>query len=335
MKRRLAIGVAVLAMLTAGSVLAADAFMGDWQGTRKGADGKKAPLVAQVIAWGGGNYQANLLGEFDKRIPPLVVLKGKLAEGKATFTGEAKTGKLKGTEWTATIGAEKFTGGYKGAATGSFEMKKVVRLSPRLGAKPPPGAIVLFDGTNLDEWMHRDGKPCRWKLLKEEHAMQVHGGGIISRKKFADQKLHLEFRTPYQPTRKGQGRGNSGVYLQARYEVQILDSYGLEGRSNECGGIYGVGQPRVNMCAPPLQWQTYDITFYAPRFDAKGKKTKNARMTVIHNGVKIHDNVEVPRPTAAHWGGDVRKPNGLHIQDHGNPVQYRNIWVVKLNGGEL
>jgi len=319
-----AIGVAVAA-----GALGADAFMGDWQGTWKGADGKEAKLCAQVIAWGGGEYQANLLEKFDTRDPAVAVLKGKLADEKVELSGKADQGALKGTEWTAAIEGEKFTGSFKGDAAGTFELKKTERPSPTLGAKPPEGAVVLFDGTDTDAWQQRDGKPINWKLDKEEKCMTVAGGGIISKKQFTDSKLHLEFRTPFMPTARGQGRGNSGVYLQGRYEVQVLDSYGLHGRSNECGGVYGVGEPRVNMCAPPLQWQTYDITFTAPRFDENGKKAKNAVMTVVHNGVTIHENVEVPNPTAAHWGGDIKEPGGIHLQDHGNPVSYRNIWVVE------
>ena len=326
--RKLAVALA----LVAGAALAQDAVMGDWEGTWQGADGKASPLVAQVIALGDGAYQANLLDEFDKRIPAIAVLAGKEADGKAAFAGKATDGKLKGTEWAGTVEGEKFAGTIQGETGGTFEMKKVVRLSPTLGAKPPEGATVLFDGTCLDEWQTRDGKDSPWKLLPEEKAMEVRGGGVISRKKFGDCKLHLEFRTPFMPKARGQGRGNSGVYLQGRYEVQVLDSYGLKGESNECGGIYGCGKPIVNMAAPPMQWQTYDLTFTAPRFDAEGKKTKNATVTVIHNGVLVQDKTEVPNPTTAHWGGDPKEPAGLHLQDHGNPVQYRNIWLVETKG---
>jgi len=123
------------------------------------------------------------------------------------------------------------------------------------------------------------------------------------------------------------------VYLQGRYEVQVVDSYGLEGLDNECGGIYKVAMPLVNMCAPPLQWQTYDITFYAPRFDENGSKTENARLTVLHNGVKIHDDIEIPELTG--WAGDrvddnVSQPGGISLQEHPGRVQYRNIWVLEL-----
>jgi hypothetical protein len=134
---------------------------------------------------------------------------------------------------------------------------------------------------------------------------------------------------PYQPYDRGQGRGNSGIYLQGRYEVQMLDSFGLEGKDNECGGIYEIRDPDLNMCFPPLQWQTYDIEFRQAEFDQRGKKTAPAQLTVRHNGVLIHKDVEVPRTTrAAPVGQEGPSHEFIHLQDHGNPVRYRNIWVV-------
>ena len=239
------------------------------------------------------------------------------------------------------IKGEKFTGKFKGRETdgqeisGSITLEKVIRLSPTLGAKPPAGAIVLFDGKNFDEWEHIKKKPgidsVQWKLV-EGGAMEVkpRTGSIITKRKFADVKLHLEFRTPFVPEARGQKRGNSGVYLQGRHEVQILDSYGLEGKDNECGGIYKVAWPAVNMCAPPTQWQTYDITFRAARFNKNGQRTEDPRLTVFHNGVKIHDEVGVPSPTVAAPDRTETGPGGIYLQDHGNPVQYRNIWLVEL-----
>ena len=272
MSRAAMVGLVAAVAFAAASAQAADAVMGDWEGTWTAADGKQSKLVAQVIALGDGKYRANLLDAFDQRVAPIVVLEGNAAGDTATFAGQASKGKLQGTTWKGAVGGEEFTGTLAGAASGTFAMRKVVRLSPTLGAKPPKGAVVLFDGTSVGSWVRKGGQPCRWKLV-EGGAMEVapRSGGIISKRAFTDHKLHVEFRTPFEPKKRGQGRGNSGVYLQGRYEVQVLDSYGLEGRSNECGGVYGVGAPRVNMCAPPLQWQTYDITFTAPRFDQGGK----------------------------------------------------------------
>lgn len=196
---------------------------------------------------------------------------------------------------------------------------------------PPQGAVVLFDGSNLDKWISTDGKsPAPWRLV-DGGAMEVRGGGIMTRDLFDGSfKLHVEFRVPYMPELKGQARGNSGVYVQGRYEVQVLDSYGLDSKDNDCGGIYEVAAPLVNACKAPTVWQSYDIEFHAPVFK-DGQKVEPARMTVKHNGVLIHDDVKIPVDnTRAGLGGDPSKPGPIHLQDHGDPVQYRNIWLLPL-----
>ena len=205
----------------------------------------------------------------------------------------------------------------------------------------PQGAIVLFDGKNLDKWVKQGGKAAHWKRI--DGVMQVQRGGNLHTKQNFDGsfKLHVEFRVPYEPKQSGQGRGNSGVYLQGRYEVQVLDSYGLKSQDNDCGGIYGVAAPRVNACKAPTVWQSYDIEFTSPRCK-DGKVVEPARMTVYHNGVKIHDRVrlvkkgkdgkeEIVTNTTAGMGGDPCKPGPIMLQDHGNPVQYRNIWLVPVS----
>jgi hypothetical protein len=194
---------------------------------------------------------------------------------------------------------------------------------------PPRNAVVLFDGKSLDGWVSRNGgTEAKWKIL-EGGVMQVQGGDILTREKFGGRfKLHVEFRVPYLPTQKGQGRGNSGVYVQGRYEVQVLDSYGLKSKDNDCGAIYGIAAPSVNACKAPTVWQSYDIEFSAPKC-ADGKKVEPGRMTVYHNGVKIHDDVELTKDnTTSGLGGDVCAPGPILLQDHGHPVQYRNLWLV-------
>lgn len=206
------------------------------------------------------------------------------------------------------------------------EDKEDVKSTPA-----PAGAIVLFDGKSLENWVKKDGKtPARWKLV-EGGAMQVQGGDIITKQKFDGRfKLHVEFRVPYEPKQTGQGRGNSGVYVQGRYEVQVLDSYGLKSGKNDCGAIYEVAAPLVNVCKAPTVWQSYDIEFHSPVFH-DGKKVEPARMTVYHNGVKIHDDVKIPvNVTRAGMATDPATPGPILLQDHGNPVQYRNIWLLPL-----
>lgn len=474
-----------------------DPFMGDWQGTWDDES-----VAVQVIALGKGTYTANVLAQFDTRNAPLAVLTGTRTGDSVSFSG-----KHNGTTWQGTMTDSQFAGATTGNHEATFSLEPITRLSPTMGAKAPDGAIVLFDGTTLNGWVHPTGDPrvldlteimggencvayvrtqvwspeskqlrlemgsddgikawlndelvhannvsrgpapaqdvkevavkkgwntlllkitqggggagvcaqfaeldgsretglyalrdqdpvsddaahagvalddtggailnwqvtgpyykngqnaselfgavfpperdiagiqwnwklhepveaqtCRWKLL-DNGVMEVTSGGIVSTHKFRDHKLHIEFRTPFMPEARGQSRGNSGVYLQGLYEVQVLDSYGLKGEWNECGGIYQVAVPRVNMAAPPLQWQTYDIDYRAPRFDASGRKTHDATITVHHNGVVIHENVSIPEPTAANIGGDIREAQGLHLQDHSNPVQFRNIWAVEV-----
>ncbi len=201
----------------------------------------------------------------------------------------------------------------------------------------PKDALVLFDGKNFDRWTHGGDKPVEWKLL-EGGVMQVEPGkgNIVTKHKFDGAfKLHVEFRVPYMPKAGGQGRGNSGVYVQGRYEVQVLDSYGLESKDNDCGGIYTVAAPLTNACKAPTVWQSYDIVFAAP-LCKDGKVSEPGRMTVYHNGVKIHDDVKLVKDskpvtnTTAGLGGDVCKPGPIMLQDHGNLVQFRNLWLVPM-----
>jgi hypothetical protein len=204
----------------------------------------------------------------------------------------------------------------------------------------PDGAIILFDGKSLDGWTKRDGKAAHWKILDGGTLQVERGGDIITKQKFDGKfKLHVEFRVPYLPKANGQERGNSGVYLQGRYEVQVLDSYGLKSKDGDCGGIYGVAAPLTNACKAPTVWQSYDIVFQSPR-GANGKITEPGVITVQHNGVLIHDKVRLVRKkdgkeefvtnTTAGLGGDPTTPGPILLQDHGSPVQYRNIWLAPV-----
>lgn len=201
-------------------------------------------------------------------------------------------------------------------------------------AQIPKDALILFDGNDLSQWTKEDGGPAEWKIV--DGAMEVipGKGSIMTKQNFQDCRLHVEFMLPFPPAdANDQDRANSGVYIQRRYEVQILDSFGLQPQINGCGAIYRVKAPDKNLCKPPGKWQTYDIFFRAARFEGKdqnAKKSEDARITVLHNGVVVHNNVRIPNKTG------VGKPEGHHpapilLQDHGSPVRFRNIWAVPLD----
>ena len=299
--------------------------MGDWVG-KIGKD----PIVAQVIVMADGEYIVNLMAKFDTRDPKFAVLTGKAD----ALSGTAKDGKYKGAKWTAKLTEAELSGTVDGSAKASFSLKRVMRLSHRLGAKPTKGATVLLGPDTKDinaAWAKGGKKPVGWKLLDGGVIRCMpRSGSIVTKKKLGSMHLHAEFRTAFMPDKKGQGRSNSGFYIQNRYETQVLDSYGLKGEANECGGLYRAVIPRVNMCAPPGQWQSYDIFFRAPKFDAAGEQVEGAHITVVHNGVLIHNDVVLKKGTG---NGGRRKPIAkefLLLQDHGNPVEFRNIWVADL-----
>lgn len=204
----------------------------------------------------------------------------------------------------------------------------------RTSADPPSDAIVLFDGRNLSHWRSRDGSQAKW-LVRDGYVEVVPGSGdILTAESFGDCQLHIEWATPIVVKGEGQERGNSGVFLMGRYEIQVLDSYNNPTYYHgQAGAVYKQYAPLVNASRKPGEWQTYDIVFRAPKFDDQGKVTQRARVTVLHNGVLIQNNVEIygityhDRP-ALYIAHAPQEPLGL--QDHGNPVRFRNIWIRRL-----
>ena len=191
---------------------------------------------------------------------------------------------------------------------------------------PSADAIQLFNGSDLNNWVTRDRQPAGWKV--EDGVMHVvpKTGDIMSRERFADFYMHLEFRCPDMPEASGQAKGNSGVFLQGRYEIQVLDSHGLNiPGMGDCGAIYNQFAPLVNACKLPLEWQTYDVFFRGPHDGAVGP-----RLTVLQNGQVIHNNIELPGVTGAAIDEEVEETGPLLLQDHGDLVCYRNIWVEEL-----
>ena len=200
--------------------------------------------------------------------------------------------------------------------------------------QPPSDAIILFDGTDLSNWVGEDGKQPAWKV--EDGAMTVvKGTGAIRTKQgFGSVQLHIEWRTPTEIEGEGQGRGNSGIFLQDQYEVQVLDSYNNRTYSNgQAGSVYKQHIPLANACRPPGEWQTYDIIYTAPIFDASGNLARHAYVTVIHNGVLVQDHVALRGPTQYIGQPEYKAHEDklpLQLQDHSNPVSYRNIWIREL-----
>lgn len=310
------------------------------QGEYTGQIAGGAKLGCQVIALGQGAFQAvvypgGLPGDgwdgehkvlMDGRLDgqtaafqPAAGDKQYLAQPPEQFSATRRFPPAGHKDYTASTDGQRLTG--KTDEGQEFELKKIVRTSPTLGAAPPDSARVLFDGSNKDAW--RGGR-----LDEETRLLNTDGQDMLTRDRFNNYTMHLEFLLPYRPDARGQGRGNSGFYQVDHYELQILDSFGLEGLNNECGGIYTKADPSVNMCLPPLVWQTYDVDFTNAVQDENGQKIKNAVITVKLNGVVIHDQVEINGPTGGHRNEPEGTPGRLKLQGHGNPLQFRNIWIV-------
>lgn len=309
----------------ADSLPVAFGIQGEFVGEIDAGDGKKAKIGCQVIHLGGDVLQAVLLpgglpGDgwdgkhkmlMDGNVEapggatfiPAAGNKGYLAKDPKVFSATRKFPPDGQQSCNAVYSGGKLVGKVEDGRV--FELKKTLRKSPTLGATAPEGAKVLFDGTNSDAW--NGGRvDATTKFLNTDSK------DINSKTGYASYQIHLEFMLPYRPDGRGQGRGNSGFYQSDGNEVQVLDSFGLDGLKNECGAVYNKAAPSVNMCFPPLTWQTYDIELL--RND--GKTT----ITVLHNGVKIHDKL------AGNGGNNVRH---FTLQGHGNPLQFRNIWIVE------
>ena len=271
---------------------------------------------AQIIARGAGRFDVSLL---EGGLPGAGWEPGK---SRFLLTGERKDDKIVFVDSLGTVSARWENGFLLMTPAGGeqHQLSRIERRSPTLGATPPADALVLFDGSSTEQWEN----------AKIENGY-LQATGATTKQRFGDYKLHLEFRTPYKPRARGQQRGNSGIYHSGRWETQILDSFGLDPKDNECGGIYSIAQPRLNMCLPPLVWQTYDVEFTTAEFDGSGKRTAWPRMTVRLNGELIHEHQELPKDftTSAPLSSPLDGPLGpVYLQEHGNPVEFRNIWIV-------
>ncbi len=298
-------------------------YEGEWS-----LGGEKGKLTSQIRALGENQYDGFiLLKKVDGSDYAVIKVKSQKEESADSEKGvviKGSGGTTQKVELSATIVPNGKMSGTLAIASESvkFTATKTIKRSPTLGAKPPEGAIVLFDGKNTNQF-----KEFKWKLV-EGDAMEVTRGDVFFKGDYKNFKLHVEFRTPFMPKARGQGRGNSGVYIWSKYEVQVLDSFGIYPLAdNDCGSIYSVKAAPGNNCLPPMEWQTYDIIYR----DGDGTANNPPTITVYHNGTLTLENVKIPASMIGK-GGAAATPGGgvLKLQDHGNPVQYRNIWLLPL-----
>lgn len=339
MKNKLFTPVATLLFLfITTTVSVGQVFFGDYEGvfTDQGKyplSKRDAPCAAQVIDFGNSQYVVHLTEKLYTGAGILGSAKGSMKNGNLVFMGDLLNGNISGEKMTGTF---MFRGDLLG-----FSLEKIERISPTMGAEPAAGAITLFDGSGFNHWIGDGNQPVKWKIINENEAEVVPGipgkrpkNDIFTRKKFTDVYLHVEFKLPLMAETVGQQRANSGVIFEGVGEVQILDSYGLEGNFNECGAIYRNSPPKVNMAYPPLSWQTYDIIFRSPAYDEIGKRTGDGKITVYHNGVRIHHEHPLKRGPKQLDSGMTEFPVSIRLQDHQNTLWFRNIWAVELDGNQ-
>ncbi|MHC4084526.1 MAG: 3-keto-disaccharide hydrolase [Planctomycetota bacterium] len=298
--------------------LFAKAFMGEYEGTFYPDKKFKMNATADVVAEGDGNYRIVIDAKSDNPAQEgaFIEIYGKKAGSEVTIKDRAG-----GYEWKGEIKDGKLN--VRGHYGLHFELKKIESKSPRAGAEPPPNAVILLPykagkKPDMSGWTNQ-----QWKALDNGSMQIVKGkGSNRTRQQFSDIKqLHVEFKLPLEPKGRGQGRANSGVYLLDAYEVQVLDSFGIVHTSGDCGGLYNVARAKVNACLPPGTWQTYDISFRAARLDGR-KVIEQPRITVWHNGEKIHGDVPIPKKRH-------RTKGPIQLQDHKHDIEFRNIWLVE------
>ncbi len=304
----------------------ADPIMGDYEGSYKVDELSSAPAQGRVVGLGGGAYRVMLMAEplHEGDWPTIITLDGQKLRDEIIVVGKSM-----GRDWIGTIKDGAMSVYIPHIWGGSFELNQVRRESPTLGLKPPAGAVVLlgYDPANprppaLDAWRNKN-----WGV-SVDGAMVAANGNQSTVQEFGDCRMHVEFNVPYAPAMAAQGRGNSGVYLQERYEIQILDSYGMAAAAGDCGALYRWAGTRMDAQYPPLSWQTLDIVFRAPRLDAQGNVVEYPRMTVDLNGKRVHTNVELRDGTGGHKEGFVARDT-IRLQDHGHAVRFRNMWLVE------
>lgn len=302
-----------------------DPVMAEYEGFWNAASGAKGRVTAQIRPVSNNKYDGFIVLMRVKspvaafRLEPAALENGSIKFSKAAAIEQTGADLLARTEAQCELRGGKLIGKFSGElGEGTFEASVTEKHPPSLGAKPPKHAVVLLGSDSTNAWQEMN-----WPL--KDGVLRVGKGNVRAKEKLENFRLHVEFRVPYMPAESGQARGNSGVYLQGKYEVQVLDSFGLYPlQDNDCGGIYKVRAPRLNACLPPMQWQTYDITYVEGN-----PATKELPMvTIVQNGITIVEHARIPAELVATGTGGGDSSSGfLMLQDHGNPVEFRNIWA--------
>ena len=308
----------LVVLICTANTLWAKPFMGKYKGTFYPDQKVTMPATATVVDEGEGDYRINIhaiSGDPSLEDAHIEIM------GREFGSQVHLSSRAGGYDWRGEIQNDRLIA--RSQYGQRFELDKIESKSPRAGAKPPNGAVILLPfkqgaKPDLSGWTN-----TQWKARDNGSMESAKGKGANkTNREFSDIKqLHVEFKLPLEPNGRGQHRANSGVYVIDAYEVQVLDSFGLVHTSGDCGGIYGLARAKINACLPPLTWQTYDITFRAPRLDDSGEVKEPAEITVIHNGVKIHDKLQIPKKK--------QRKGPIQLQDHGHSIQFRNIWLVE------
>lgn len=328
-----------------------DHIQGNWLGTWSGKDGMEGKNVAEICGLGNGEYQATFTAydgsELEKGVFTFAIRGSTVSEGKVAFTQRIDLGLLGMFSFDAEVENGKLLGKYTNGKEyeGTLELRRIVKRPDAVGAKPLPGAVTLLTGNELGQWFSLGERPAEWKLTEGVLAAPTidrpKGGHLATKANFGDVQIHLEFRTPYLPEKREEERGRGGVFLWGLYELQILDSFGFprptEGANEfvdveSLGAVFGQKAASDTAALPPGEWQAFDITATVARFDADGKMTRSAEVTVFLNGTLIHDRVPLRKPTEDAPLQDSDIESGLVLQNAGQPVEYRNLWYVPLDG---
>jgi hypothetical protein len=330
-----------------------DDVQGNWLGVWKGKGGMGGKNVAEICGLGNGEYQATFTaydsGEQDKGVFTFAINGSSVSDDKVVFTQRINLGLLGSFSFDADVENGQLLGKYSNGNRyqGTMELKRIEKKPESVGAKPLPGAIVLFDGKSLESWTTLGKSAAQWTvndgvlIAPSSESPHVGGTGHLATKvPFNDAQVHVEFRVPYVPEKRGQERGQGGLYLWGRYELQIVDSFGFarpKDSSNEfadddaLGAIYKQHAPKELPALPPGEWQAFDITLRAATKDANGQVMQPAEVTVVLNGTQIHDRVPLNTPTENAPLTETMSAAGLVLENAGQPVEFRNIWYVPLD----